>query len=308
MPTNFPRTDAWFKYPVATTTASYFSGVSAVTWPVSAHTTNYLEIYGNFPGLSCSSGQSQGNDVYFAKPMGGMRVYGSVKVAAYSYAELPVTVSADFRLVENYDAAIPSTRIAGTTPQTGKTASGVKDPSEGGVTLTWWADVPAGTSANLAVVPFIWVTPKAGEPTEGPFTLRVLDPVFTYEPIPTGPVDPNPGDPGNGEPAPVGTLPQRVAAFLGKPTDTATVALATVHAPIVTAYVHGFTRGRGFDVDGLPNPALEAVIVASTARLTANPEQVSYYAAGDYSERPAILAGWTLPELAVLKNYRRATA
>lgn len=111
------------------------------------------------------------------------------------------------------------------------------------------------------------------------------------------------------EPEPeVPTLARRVAAFLGKPDNPLTLGRATVHCDIVTEYVRGYTRGRGFDTEDAPAKPLESVIVAATARLTANPEQVSYYATGDYSERPAVLAGWTLPELAVLNRYRKRTA
>lgn len=112
------------------------------------------------------------------------------------------------------------------------------------------------------------------------------------------------------EPEPeISSLARRVAAFLGKPNNPLTLGRASVHCEIVTEYVRGYTRGRGFDaVSDAPANPLESVIVAATARLTANPEQVSYYATGDYSERPAVLAGWTLPELAVLNRYRKRTA
>lgn len=88
--------------------------------------------------------------------------------------------------------------------------------------------------------------------------------------------------------------------------------LAAEHVTIVMAYVHGYTRGRGFTQDNIqpliPEHPLEQVIVSSAARLTNNPRQVTYYVAGDYTERPAVLAGWTLPELAILNNYRKRWA
>lgn len=120
--------------------------------------------------------------------------------------------------------------------------------------------------------------------------------------------DPDPGD-GDGEPSPADpvALGKRVAAHLGQPDDTELIALANVHAETVTDYVWGYTRGRGF-TDEVPDRLLRSVIVAATARLTSNPEQVSYYVAGDYSERPAVLAGWLLHELAVLNKYRRRYA
>lgn len=114
--------------------------------------------------------------------------------------------------------------------------------------------------------------------------------------------DPDP-DP---EPGPTAhPLSARLAAYLRQPGDPGVLALADAHLPIVEAFVHGYTRGRGFGEDGRPVAPLEAVVISATARLTANPEQVAAYTVGDYSERPAVLAGWTLPELAVLHRYRK---
>lgn len=76
--------------------------------------------------------------------------------------------------------------------------------------------------------------------------------------------------------------------------------------PTVATFVHGYTRGNGFDSSGRVQDApLEAVIVSAAARLVVNPEQLWQYSVGDYSERPAVLQGWTLPEIAVLHRYRR---
>lgn len=72
---------------------------------------------------------------------------------------------------------------------------------------------------------------------------------------------------------------------------------------VVLEYVNGYTRGRGF-TEMVPARDLQAVIVASSARLFTNPEQVASYTLGDYSERPAILAGWTMAEMAVLRRHR----
>lgn len=115
-----------------------------------------------------------------------------------------------------------------------------------------------------------------------------------------------PDDPGTDDPAAL-PLARRVAAYLGRADETETVALAELHVETVTAYVYGYTRGRGF-TDGRPAPDLAHVVVAAAAVLTSNPEQVSYYSTGDYSERPAVLAGWTLPQLAILHRYRRRFA
>ena len=103
-------------------------------------------------------------------------------------------------------------------------------------------------------------------------------------------------------------LARRVAAHLDRAGDESVIDLALGHVEIIESYVYGYTRGAGFSDQGEPNRALSNVIVAATAKLTHNPEQVSYYQAGDYSERPMQLQGWTLMEQAVLNNYRRRWA
>lgn len=102
-------------------------------------------------------------------------------------------------------------------------------------------------------------------------------------------------------------LPEDVAKFLGRGDDTELIALAQEHLPIVTAFIEAYTRGRGFDELGEPANPLRAVIITATARLVPNPEQMKRYSSGDYSENPAILDGFTLPELAILHRYRRRT-
>ena len=97
---------------------------------------------------------------------------------------------------------------------------------------------------------------------------------------------------------------QQVAAFLGRAGDPTVVAQAEAHLPIVRTFVAAYVRDVGF-VAGVENDALAAVIVSASARLVLNPSQASRYAAGDYSESPGLLNGWTLPELAVLHRYRR---
>ena len=110
------------------------------------------------------------------------------------------------------------------------------------------------------------------------------------------------------KPETVDALAVRVAAHLGRPGDDATTDQARAHVPIVTAFCHGYTRGNGFDVESDPAADVAAVIVAATARLTANPEQVAMYSAADYSERPAVFTGWTIAEQFVLHRYRRRWA
>lgn len=96
-----------------------------------------------------------------------------------------------------------------------------------------------------------------------------------------------------------------VAAFIGKPGDQKTITTADAQLPVVHAFVYGYTRGKGFTNDGTPRPDLRHVIVSSAARLVVNPEQTKRLQVGDYSETPAVLNGFTLPELAILNNYRR---
>lgn len=103
------------------------------------------------------------------------------------------------------------------------------------------------------------------------------------------------------------TTPNMVAAFLGKPGDAATVDLAAAHIPVVKAFVKAYTRGQGFNEMGVPNEDIEAVILTCAARTVINPEQMKRYQIADYSETPAVLDGFTLPELAVLHLYRRRT-
>lgn len=99
---------------------------------------------------------------------------------------------------------------------------------------------------------------------------------------------------------------QQVADFLGQGDDGTVVALADQHVALVTTFVDAYTRGQGFTA-GVPEADLDAVIVTATARLVTNPAQAQREALGEYQVTPA-LAGWTLPELAVLHRWRRRLA
>lgn len=103
------------------------------------------------------------------------------------------------------------------------------------------------------------------------------------------------------------SLAPRVAAMVGLHGDEDTIETAKAQLPIVAEYVRGYTRGRGF-VKSSPAGPLLAVIVSATARLATNPEQLTVFTTGDYSERPARLAGWTLAEIGVLHRYRVISA
>ncbi len=93
-----------------------------------------------------------------------------------------------------------------------------------------------------------------------------------------------------------------VAAFLGQATDPTLVALAGEVAPVITAMVSSYTRGRGFS-DGDPADDLAAVITTASARMVANPEQLP--ARVGSVEIRAGFQGFSLAETFVLNRYRK---
>jgi len=97
-----------------------------------------------------------------------------------------------------------------------------------------------------------------------------------------------------------------VAAFLGRGDDEAFEDLADQHVGLVTQFVKGYTRGQGFGV-GTVEEDVRAVIITATARLVVNPAQVTREEADGWSALGSF-NGFSLPELAVLHNYRRRTA
>lgn len=122
-------------------------------------------------------------------------------------------------------------------------------------------------------------------------TVNVFDPAVVPEPEP----EPEPTTPTT----PTG---KAVAAFLAQAGDTALEALATQHATIITAMAYAYTRGVGF-TEGVPNPAIESVIIMATARLVANPEQLDITVGSTRVGRG--FQGWNLSETLVLNLYRR---
>lgn len=100
----------------------------------------------------------------------------------------------------------------------------------------------------------------------------------------------------------------RVARMMGKPEHAPTLDMADMAVRMVMAYAEGYTRGRGWSTDGVPVPGIAAVVTTAAVRLASNPRQVTYYQSGDYSERPAVMAGWNAAELGVLRRYRRVWA
>lgn len=101
-------------------------------------------------------------------------------------------------------------------------------------------------------------------------------------------------------------LAPRVVKHTAALEDSDATELASAHVGVVLEYVRGYTRGRGFH-GMIPERDLQAVIVAAASRLFTNPEQVASFTMGDYSERPAILAGWTMAEMGVLRRHRRTS-
>lgn len=102
-------------------------------------------------------------------------------------------------------------------------------------------------------------------------------------------------------------LAERIVKHTGQDVadlEPAEVLTARDHAMTVLEYVRGYVRDRGF-IGYVPHRSLQAVIVSAGARLFINPEQLTYYSTGDYSERPATLTGWTAAELGVLRRFRR---
>ena len=98
------------------------------------------------------------------------------------------------------------------------------------------------------------------------------------------------------------TSPADVAAFLGQPGDPAVIALAEKTVPTIAAMAKAYTRGGGF-AGGVANAEVDAVILAASARLTANPDQLPHTIGG--TGYGAGFQGFNLAELATLNRYRR---
>lgn len=111
------------------------------------------------------------------------------------------------------------------------------------------------------------------------------------------------------EPEPAGsTLVPDVLEFLGLPDNPDMTRLATQHVRIVTTFVRNYTRGNGFDAEGIPNADLHDVIITATARYLPNPQQATRQSLGNQSIGYATIEGFTLTEKAVLNRYRKMTS
>lgn len=100
-------------------------------------------------------------------------------------------------------------------------------------------------------------------------------------------------------------FPADVLAFLGQPTEGADTAALEAHINAATVMVKAYTRSGGFDVAGDPVDDVAAVITSCAARMHANPTNDRNQGIGPFQTSPGIFNGWTLPERAVLHQYRR---
>lgn len=94
-----------------------------------------------------------------------------------------------------------------------------------------------------------------------------------------------------------------VLTFLGTPEAGQDVAQVNAAITTAQAMVKAYTRGRGF-LYNQPEDDVAAVIVSCAARLYRNPTLDRSQTAGPFTQQPGVFAGWTLPELAILHNYR----
>lgn len=97
-----------------------------------------------------------------------------------------------------------------------------------------------------------------------------------------------------------------VVGLLGKTGDPAATVTAEIAVPLVTAFVKGWTRGKGFNAEGEPAPDLGAVIVSAACRWTANPSQLEHVSAmGPFrAEFRSGFDGFTVGEQVILNGYR----
>jgi hypothetical protein len=94
-----------------------------------------------------------------------------------------------------------------------------------------------------------------------------------------------------------------LADFVG---TNVTTAQGEAVLSVVTALCKSYTRGGGFDEDGVPLPDIRAVILTASARLLKDPSQiVENRVKGPFSVTyRAGFDGWSVAELATLNRYR----
>ena len=97
-----------------------------------------------------------------------------------------------------------------------------------------------------------------------------------------------------------------MVGLLGKTGDPAATAIAELAVPMVTAFVRGWTGGRGFKADGTMASDLAAVVASAAVRWTANPSQLEHVSAmGPFrAEYRSGFDGFTVHEQVILDGYR----
>ena len=218
-------------------------------------------------------------------------------------------------------------------PAAQRTDDGYMLPDIEGV--IWTVDDVETLPGSYSVLPVAETTTVTILPTTDDGYVFDAEPeplVLTFEPDPEPEPEPEP-DPGPFDPAPAPPEPdesteatwarlmdddpqaiyvatklaERIIRHTGQDVadlEPSKVLTARDHAMTVLEYVKGYTRDRGF-IGYVPHRSLQAVIVNAGGRLFVNPEQLTYYSTGDYSERPATMTGWTHAELSVLRRFRR---
>jgi hypothetical protein len=99
-----------------------------------------------------------------------------------------------------------------------------------------------------------------------------------------------------------------VATFLNRRDDGIFVQQCNAALEIQIEFVAGFTRRRGFEDDQSMPSDLRAVIIASTARLAANPLMLRTEHSESYTSVSVFDGSFPPQEVAVLNRYRRRAA
>lgn len=270
------------------------------TWEASGHTVTgeTFKTTSNIPpGMALSAAWPDANRYLYGTPTtagdyaiylqapwnDALETYPSTTITVTIAEPAPETVTAEPPVFDDEDYTVTVPAVAGV------------------AYLVGGVDTPAGT---VSASPGTTVTVTA-EPADAGYVLEG-EAEWSHDFPPAGPPEPDYSALLAEDPEAVtvrNALAPRVIVHAGAVASQEATTLASAHVGVVLEYVNGYTRGRGFH-GMIPERDLQAVIVASAARLFTNPEQVTAYTMGDYSERPAVLAGWTLAEMAVLRRHR----
>ena len=99
-----------------------------------------------------------------------------------------------------------------------------------------------------------------------------------------------------------------VATFLNRRDDEVFMQQCNAALEIQMEFIAGFTRRRGFEDDQSMPSDLRAVIIASTARLAANPLMLRSENSESYAMTAGVDGSFSHMEMAVLNGYRRRAA